>query len=331
MLELILTRPYEDKIVKAAQGLRFLVLDELHTYRGRQGADVALLGRRVREACNAANLQSSARRRRLAGPGTVDEQRVEVARVASLLFGATVEPENVIGETLQARDRTDAARRSLIHRRAPQSDRPASTEQLAAFTSDPLASWIETTFGLETEPSDGEAAPCGAAVDHRRRRGRRRLAALTGAPAEQCAAAIRDTLMQGYRIQQENGFPVFAFRVHQFFSRGETVYASLESETDRYVTTAEQQYVPGDREKVLVPPRLLSGVRPGVLHGQNRQGCRRRPDRRASPALGHDRRRRDRRRIPLRELGSTRGRTSSRRCSSGCPTNGWSRTATPSE
>jgi DEAD/DEAH box helicase len=46
MLELILTRPYESGLIKAAQGLQFLVLDELHTYRGRQGADVALLVRR---------------------------------------------------------------------------------------------------------------------------------------------------------------------------------------------------------------------------------------------------------------------------------------------
>ena len=53
MLELILTRPIERQLVQAAQGLRFLVLDELHTYRGRQGADVALFVRRVRDALNA--------------------------------------------------------------------------------------------------------------------------------------------------------------------------------------------------------------------------------------------------------------------------------------
>jgi ATP-dependent helicase YprA (DUF1998 family) len=41
MLELVLTRPRERGLVKAANGLWFLVLDELHTYRGRQGADVA--------------------------------------------------------------------------------------------------------------------------------------------------------------------------------------------------------------------------------------------------------------------------------------------------
>jgi hypothetical protein len=35
MLELILTRVHEQKLIERAKGLRFLVLDELHTYRGR--------------------------------------------------------------------------------------------------------------------------------------------------------------------------------------------------------------------------------------------------------------------------------------------------------
>src|SRR4030043_191034 len=40
MLELILTRPREQKLIASAKELEFLVLDELHTYRGRQGACV---------------------------------------------------------------------------------------------------------------------------------------------------------------------------------------------------------------------------------------------------------------------------------------------------
>ena len=58
MLELILTR-YEDtdrRVVEHCSGLEFLVLDELHTYRGRQGADVALLVRRLRERLQATRL-----------------------------------------------------------------------------------------------------------------------------------------------------------------------------------------------------------------------------------------------------------------------------------
>ncbi len=49
MLELLLTRPYERNLITGAKNLAFLVLDELHTYRGRQGSDVAMLVRRVRK------------------------------------------------------------------------------------------------------------------------------------------------------------------------------------------------------------------------------------------------------------------------------------------
>ena len=54
-------------LVNAAQGLRFLVLDELHTYRGRQGADVSMLVRRVREALHANQMQCIGTSATLAG------------------------------------------------------------------------------------------------------------------------------------------------------------------------------------------------------------------------------------------------------------------------
>lgn len=58
MLELILTRFDQDdrRVVEHCHGLEFLILDELHTYRGRQGADVALLVRRLRERLQAQHL-----------------------------------------------------------------------------------------------------------------------------------------------------------------------------------------------------------------------------------------------------------------------------------
>jgi ATP-dependent helicase YprA (DUF1998 family) len=102
MLELILTRPDERKtLVNAAQGLRFLVLDELHTYRGRQGADVAMLVRRVRNTLNATNLQCVGTSATLSSAGGFEDQQKDVAAVASKLFGDTVLPENIIGETLR--------------------------------------------------------------------------------------------------------------------------------------------------------------------------------------------------------------------------------------
>ena len=53
MLELLLTRVRERSIRDAIyEHLRFLVFDELHTYRGRQGADVAMLIRRIHARCS---------------------------------------------------------------------------------------------------------------------------------------------------------------------------------------------------------------------------------------------------------------------------------------
>ncbi len=50
MLEYMLLRPAERVFTeRATSHLEFLVLDELHTLRGRQGADVAMLLRRLRE------------------------------------------------------------------------------------------------------------------------------------------------------------------------------------------------------------------------------------------------------------------------------------------
>ncbi len=87
MLELLLTRRRERPIRDGIhQNLRFLVFDELHTYRGRQGADVALLIRRIRAQCvrPVVCIGTSAT---LASVGSAHEQRTEVARVAGLLFG----------------------------------------------------------------------------------------------------------------------------------------------------------------------------------------------------------------------------------------------------
>jgi ATP-dependent helicase YprA (DUF1998 family) len=101
MLELILTRSTERGLVQAAQDLGFLVFDELHTYRGRQGADVAFLIRRVRELLAADDLLCVGTSATIAGSGTYEEQRAEISDVATRLFGADVTPEHVIGETLR--------------------------------------------------------------------------------------------------------------------------------------------------------------------------------------------------------------------------------------
>ena len=257
MLELLLTRPQEKRIVQAARGLQFLVLDELHTYRGRQGADVALLVRRVRDACASPHLQCVGTSATLAGSGTFAQQQQQIGEVASRLFGATVKPERIIGETLRRatpeRDRQDPAFVAELAERVsdPQRQPPQDYE---AFVNDPLSIWIESTFGLAMEPGTGRlrraipisiTGPEGAA---------RRLSRLTGVPEERCVPAIQEGLLAGYDVAHpETGFPTFAFRLHQFISRGDTVYTSLEAPELRYITPSGQQFVPGDRQRILLP------------------------------------------------------------------------------
>jgi len=82
MLELLLTRREDRELVRAAQGLRFLVFDELHTYRGRQGADVALLIRRCRQSFGGHDLICIGTSATMASEGSTEEQKSAVARVA---------------------------------------------------------------------------------------------------------------------------------------------------------------------------------------------------------------------------------------------------------
>ena len=76
MLEYLMIRqePVDLAIIKASEGLKFLVLDELHTYRGRQGADVAMLVRRVRERFNP-NLQMIGTSATMASEGSNQEKK----------------------------------------------------------------------------------------------------------------------------------------------------------------------------------------------------------------------------------------------------------------
>jgi superfamily II DNA/RNA helicase/very-short-patch-repair endonuclease len=254
MLELILTRTEERALIDAAKGLQFLVMDELHTYRGRQGADVAMLVRRVRDRLDAPDMRCIGTSATMSTAGTFQEQQAEVAAVASKIFGATVEAKDIVGETLRriTKEAAPSAPTELAQRiREYQSIALSTPEELEA---DPLAQWVETFFGIEREPESGRfirrvpkplGGPTGAATE---------LAQLTGEMESLCETAVRSVLMAGNSIKLPSGYPMFAFRLHQFISKGDTAYASLEPPKERFITLNGQKYVPdGTRERVLLP------------------------------------------------------------------------------
>ncbi|MGA5305855.1 DEAD/DEAH box helicase [Nucisporomicrobium flavum] len=249
MLELVLTRPQErDHLIRAARGLQFLVLDELHTYRGRQGADVAMLVRRIRDACEAPALQCVGTSATMASGGTIADRRRLVADVATRLFGTVVSADRVIGETLERA--TTGAAPMAEQLRVRVATEPSSWSY-ESFTADPLAAWVETTFGLGPDPDTGMLVrrPPSTVTQ-----AATALATTTGEAPAACEAAIRATLQAGSRvIDPRSGRPVFAFRLHQFLSKGDNVYVSFEPEDVRYITSRYQAVVPGAPRKSLVP------------------------------------------------------------------------------
>lgn len=236
MLELMLTRPQERRsLITSAENLSFLVLDELHTYRGRQGADVAMLIRRLRGAIGAQQLQCVGTSATLAGPGTRAEQRVEVAVLASRLFGTAIPASNIVGESLRRATVGDTDPGRLRSRvvLAPPITR-------TALLRDDLAILIEQTFGLG-EDAEGNLA---RRTPTRLPDAATQLSALTGADHAVCATALRDTLLAGSRARDGDGRPLFAFKLHQFIGKGDTAYVTLARPGQRYLTTHYQRSAP---------------------------------------------------------------------------------------
>ncbi|MBF0140164.1 MAG: DEAD/DEAH box helicase [Magnetococcales bacterium] len=251
MLELIMTRhdPADQAVIKHAAGLRFLVLDELHTYRGRQGADVAMLVRRVRERLNA-DLLCVGTSATMASEGVVADRSRVVAKVASRLFGSKVRPENIITETLErtTASSTTTTRQELAEAVTDGVPAIASYEDLRSH---PIAIWVEHNLGLEKEDGqpDGKLVRCSRPRTLLQAAGS--LADETGLSADQCESYLARFLLLAFHTRNENGKPLFAFRLHQFIAGAGHLFSTLEPAHRRYLTVNGQQFQPGERDKLL--------------------------------------------------------------------------------
>jgi hypothetical protein len=151
------------------------------------------------------------------------------------LCNPSMSPAKTLRHATPDSDHTDPQFIAILRKRIEDATPPTDYQ---GFITDPLSMWIESTFGITTEADTGRlirTTPCsitgsdGAAAQ---------LSEVTGVPPGRCAEAIEQQLMASYACEPnpETGFPVFAFRLHQFISRGDTVYASLASEEQRHVT-----------------------------------------------------------------------------------------------
>ncbi len=253
MLELLMTRQSErdQAVIGNAEGLDFLVLDELHTYRGRQGADVAMLVRRVRDRlCRNKVPICIGTSATMANEGEDQTRAAAVAKVATRLFGVRVTPDAIIDESLERATDVDAkaSRKDLAS--AVDSEIPSSLGD-DSLRSHPLAIWIELQVGLR----DGQRLSRRDPITIREAASK--LAKDADRDEPRCRLQLQNmlTLMSKPAVDRggkgERAF--LAFKLHRFISGAGFVYATLKGSGQRRVTLEGQRFDPADPDSRLYP------------------------------------------------------------------------------
>jgi Lhr-like helicase len=261
MLELLMTRQSElDKaVIENCRGLKFIVLDELHTYRGRQGADVAMLMRRLRARVGDPDhppicIGTSAT---MASEGLEEDRNHIVASVASRLFGASISRDAIVTETLRrATDPNRSADQGLqglgpaVIRAADGS--PYDYKSNAEISQDPLAIWVETRLGLkEVNRKPVRASPKSL------KDAAKILSDESAQSLDICERALKTSLLAFSLSEKNRGYadgedePLFAFKLHQFISGAGRLYSTPDLSGSRTITFEGQIFDPAHPEKRL--------------------------------------------------------------------------------
>ena len=250
MLELLLTRIRERPLREAIyDNLRFLVFDEMHTYRGRQGADVALLIRRIKARCSreVSCIGTSAT---MVSGGTISQQRVQVAKVAELLFGRTFSPDQIVIETL-TRSLSGTATIPPESRLAAAIKAGVNLDDNAdRLTAHPVAIWLENRIALEEDVE-------GTLVRRKPQRFSEIFDALSkesGESPDHCKEFLVALLQWINAVNQRlqdagQRYTVLPYKLHQFISQTGSVYTTLDQDDNRFITLEPGVYKQDEERK----------------------------------------------------------------------------------
>ena len=265
MAELMLVRPEDPRFLDRTDGgLRFLIFDELHTYRGRQGGDVAMLIRRIKERCAAPGLvhigtSATMVASRSAGP---PERRTAVAQFAERLFGHPMAADQVIEETLVTFTQGGMPSRAELAE-ALAGPLPGT---IAEFQQHPLARWAEAELGVE--PEEGESLK--RRVPRTLEDATARLAEDSGAETALCERRLRDILNRGGELLRDDGGRAFAFKLHQFIGQGRELFSTLQAPGVREFSMEGQLRAGGGR--LFVPVKFCRQCGQDYYHTLKRKG-----------------------------------------------------------
>lgn len=234
MLELILTRPHEYTIRDSIyDSLKFLVFDELHTYRGRQGSDVALLIRKVKAQAASAVVCIGTSATMISG-GTIQQQIDKVAEVASKMFGAKFSRDQIVTETLvrcfqtgkpnPSKEELQKAMHKII-------DISSSEENIKSF---PLSIWLENRVAIEEKEGILLRRAPMAFSDIVKT-----LSEESGIEKTICKKQLLSFLLwlsAVNAVKENKKYSYLPYRLHQFISQTGTVYLSLGYQDDNLIT-----------------------------------------------------------------------------------------------
>jgi len=259
MLELLLTRHGEQQIRDSIySSLRFLVFDELHTYRGRQGADVGMLIRRIRGCCRS-KLTLIGTSATMASSGTFEKQRETVAEVTSKIFGEEITSRQIVGETLARslqKSSTLQSREALAASINQAIDNSKGESELGNHL---VALWLENEVALQTEKTG------------RLKRGTplslteiaTKLSEASGETLEACKKRLRDLLLWISEINRKlvdegQRYTLLPFRLHQFLAQTGAVYAVLGKPGSRFITLEPGVHHKEDGQEQHIFPHVFS-------------------------------------------------------------------------
>lgn len=233
MLELLMVRKDDADLRQSfLDNLHFLVYDELHVYKGRQGADVSLLNRRIKGFLKNKDIICIGTSATITS-GTIEEQKQIVAKVASNFFDVRFSPENIIIESLAYSTREREPQHEELKKSVTDTISKGSKDKLLNH---PLAIWLERTIAIKQDGTNklrNEPLSLIAVA--------KILSNQTGVNEKLCEAQIVELLTWAEAVnvestKEKNKETVLPFKLHQFISQTGYVYVTLEDPTNRYVT-----------------------------------------------------------------------------------------------
>lgn len=257
MLELAMTRSGRDVDIRKnfLENIKYLVFDELHTYRGRQGSDVSILIRRIKSAAqNPVVCIGTSATMVSEDTSTLLEQKKKVAEVASTIFGSDITHEQVIYEYLvrSIESERSSTKQELIAAIESGIDREANSDR---FENHPTANWIEENIALETKEG----------ILFRKKPLKlseiaKQLAEYLDIPIEKATSHIQQFLEWSNAIntKSDKKKKYLPYRIHQFIAQTSSVYSTLGDQTTRDLNLDAGLYA--DSKDVKLFPMVFSRI-----------------------------------------------------------------------